>query len=66
MTAVRTRDAVVGREEAGVLADGERRVDPVALGHVADPAERRTGRHRDAEDLGLSGGRAGSGRSAGG
>ena len=36
------------REEAGVLADRERRVDAVALGHVADPGEDRPRRHRRA------------------
>ena len=46
-------------EEAHVLEDRERRVDAVALGHVADPLERRPRRHRRAQDLGPAAGRAG-------
>ena len=58
-TAASPRDAVGGREEPRVLADGERRVDPVALGHVPDPGERRARRHRRAQHLRVAGGRVG-------
>ncbi len=56
-----TRVGAVGRgEEPGVLAHRQRRVDAVALGHVADPGERlaRDG-IRDAEHLRVALGRAG-------
>ena len=44
---------VRGGEEPRVLAGGQRRVDAVALGHVADPGEDAAVGHPHAEDLGV-------------
>ena len=48
-------DPVDRGEEPRVLAYGQRRVDPVALGHVPDPAEVGPRRHPDAQHLGVAG-----------
>ena len=50
------------REEADVLPDRQLGVDPVGLGHVADPLEVGPRRHRDPEHGGRAGRRPGESR----
>ena len=55
----RVTDAIGLGEESDVLGSGQRRVDPIALGHVANPGEGRTRRHVDPKDLRVAARRSG-------